>query len=120
METLPFDPIELIACDRHRNIRRRYRIAACRDLFGHILIETQWGRIGARGNCLVRSFGQESDALRYVRAVLARRATAPSRIGVAYRCITPGDNAIYTQSSKTRALRDASSRPYGRQPIDHL
>lgn len=85
MDTLPFTPIELVAIDAARNIRRRWRIAAYRDLFGQVMIETGWGRIGGRGRDLVRSFGNEGEALRYVRALLARRGTATRRIGTAYR-----------------------------------
>ncbi|MEH3158286.1 MAG: hypothetical protein PGN08_04730 [Sphingomonas taxi] len=49
MDELPFTPVELVAVDAARNIRRRWRVAACRDLFGHVLVETGWGRIGGRG-----------------------------------------------------------------------
>lgn len=47
--------------------------------------ETSWGRIGATGRALARSFEQERDAIRHVRALLAKRNTAMRRIGVAYR-----------------------------------
>ena len=43
--TLP-DPVELVAVDPARNIRRRYAIVASVDLFGMIVVETRWGRIG--------------------------------------------------------------------------
>lgn len=43
------DPIELVALDPARNVRRGYSITASLDLFGMILVETRWGRIGARG-----------------------------------------------------------------------
>lgn len=89
MDDLPFTPVELVAIDARRNVRRRWRIAASRDLFGQVMIETGWGRIGARGRTLVRSFGAEAEALRYVRALLARRGTAMHRIGVGYRPATP-------------------------------
>ncbi|USU03377.1 WGR domain-containing protein (plasmid) [Sphingomonadaceae bacterium OTU29LAMAA1] len=89
MDTLPFTPVELVAIDAARNIRRRWRIAAYRDLFGQVMIETGWGRIGGQGRELVRSFADEGDALRYVRALLVRRGSATRRIGVGYRPINP-------------------------------
>lgn len=85
MDELPFTPIDLVALDPARNVRRRWRVAAYRDLFGRVIIETGWGRIGTRGRELVRSFSDEGEAHAYVRALLARRARAPRRIGVAYR-----------------------------------
>lgn len=85
MDALPFTPIELFAVDAARGIHRRWRIAAYRDLFGALVIETAWGRIERGGGRLIRSFDLEADARRYVRALLARRRRAPARIGVAYR-----------------------------------
>ena len=84
METLPFEPLELVAIDPARNIRRRWQVMAARDLFGRIMVETRWGRIGSRGQLRVHSFAQEGDALRYIRTLLARRATARRRLGVSY------------------------------------
>lgn len=84
MDTLPFTPVELVAIDPARNIRRRWRVAAYRDLFGTVIIETGWGRIGATGGMLARSFTDEAEAARYVRMLLARRRRAPRRIGVGY------------------------------------
>lgn len=84
MDTLPFRPIELAALDIARNIPRRWSVIAYRDLFGHIMIETCWGRIGAKGRTLVHSFRDEEQAFRYVRALLARRGTAHRRMGIAY------------------------------------
>lgn len=85
MDDLPFTPVELVAIDAARNIRRRWRIAAYRDLFGQVMVETGWGRIGGRGRELVRSFADEAAAQVYVRRLLARRTCAPRRLGVAYR-----------------------------------
>lgn len=81
---LPFVPIELVAVDPARNLRRRWCVIATRDLFGHIMVETQWGRIGTRGRTLVRSFTDDTEATRYVRALLARRRSAPRRLGTGY------------------------------------
>ncbi|MDJ0276758.1 WGR domain-containing protein [Sphingomonas sp. 2R-10] len=82
---LPFTPIELVARNPARRIHRRWRVAAMRDLFGTLLIETQWGRIGSSGQRLVRAFADEAAAHAYVRALLRRRAGAVRRIAVAYR-----------------------------------
>lgn len=85
MDALPFEPVALRAIDAARNIRRRWSVIARHDLFGHVMVETSWGRIGKRGRSLVRSFEDEAEARRYIRALLARRASARVRIGVAYR-----------------------------------
>lgn len=84
MEPVPFRPIELVAIDAARNIRRRWSVVAHRDLFGHLIVETSWGRIGCKGQTLARSFDTEREAERFVRSLLQRRQTAPRRIGVAY------------------------------------
>lgn len=84
METLPFEPLELVAIDPARNIRRSWQVMAAHDLFGRILVETRWGRIGSRGQRRVHSFCDEGEALRYVGTLLARRATAKRRLGVGY------------------------------------
>lgn len=84
MYALPFDPLEVVAVNHDRNIHRRWRIAAHRDLFGHIVIETCWGRIGTGGRLLAHSFEEETQALHYVRALLKRRKRACRRIGADY------------------------------------
>ena len=89
MDTLPFTPLELVAIDAARNIRRRWRVAAYRDLFGRVMIETGWGRIGGQERGMVSSFADEGEALRYVWTLLARRGTATRRIGIGYRPIDP-------------------------------
>jgi predicted DNA-binding WGR domain protein len=76
--------IHLQAIDRSRNIARDYRIEATRDLFGHIIVELHWGRIGTRGQGRCLSFAKTTDATHFLQAVLARRKRARSRIGVAY------------------------------------
>ena len=82
---LPFVPMELTARDPALGIARRWRVVAYRDLFGMLMVETCWGRIGAGGQRMVRAFPSEAAALAHVRALLARRARAPRRIGVAYK-----------------------------------
>lgn len=84
MDPLPAAPIALVAIDPTRNIRRRWSVTVARDLFGHVLVETRWGRIGARGRMLTVSFPDEAGAARHVAALLARRRGAVRRIGVAY------------------------------------
>ncbi len=81
---LPFTPIELSAHDPTRGLARRWQVVAYRDLFGTLLVETQWGRIGRAGQRLVRAFADETTAIAHVRALLRRRAGAVRRIGVAY------------------------------------
>lgn len=81
---LPYDPVELLARNPARGVARRWRMQAMRDLFGRVVIETAWGRIGAPGRTLTRSFAGEEEAARYVRALLARRGGAVRRIGVDY------------------------------------
>ncbi|MFK3890598.1 WGR domain-containing protein [Sphingomonas sp. NPDC079357] len=82
--TLPYTAIELVARNPVRGVHRRWRMQAARDLFGRFTVETAWGRIGAPGRTLMRSFAAEDEALRYVRALLRRRASAPRRLGVRY------------------------------------
>lgn len=79
------DPIELVAIDAGRNIRRRYSIVASFDLFGMIVVETRWGRIGTRGQTQRHAFADHAAAERHIAATLRRRSTAEARIGVAYR-----------------------------------
>jgi predicted DNA-binding WGR domain protein len=76
--------IHLQAIDPARNIARDYRIEATTDLFGHVIVELHWGRIGTKGQWRALSFAETKDATRFVQAVLARRKRAKSRIGVAY------------------------------------
>ncbi len=81
------DQIELVALDSTRNIRRRYAIDASIDLFGMIVVETCWGRIGAAGQAKRLSFPDQAAAERHIAATLRRRDTAENRIGVAYRLL---------------------------------
>ena len=77
----------LEAIDSDRNIARSYRIHATLDLFGHVVVELRWGRIGRRGFGMTVSFANEEAARRFIMRTLAKRASAPRRIGVAY-CLT--------------------------------
>ena len=77
--------IALEALDPARNCRRRYRIERSRDLFGHEIIDLSWGRIGTSGQSMRLSAPTPEQAVARVRVILARRASARCRIGVAYR-----------------------------------
>lgn len=77
--------IELAAIDAARNCRRRYRVEAGQDLFGAWLVTITFGRLGTRGRTIVHVVDDEHQARRLVTACLRVRATAPRRIGVAYR-----------------------------------
>lgn len=78
------EPVELVALDPARNIRRRYSIVPSFDLFGMIVIETRWGRIGAAGQVQRHVFANRAVAEYHIAATLRRRATAKRRIGVSY------------------------------------
>ena len=75
---------ELEAIDERRNIARAYQIDATRDLFGHVIVALRWGRIGRRLAGLTVSFESEAAASRFIKRALAKRASAPRRIGVGY------------------------------------
>lgn len=77
----------LQALDPARNIARDYRIEASVDLFGHIIVDLRWGRIGTRGQARSVSFADHAHARAFVRKVLQRRAGAEKRIGVDYRLV---------------------------------
>jgi predicted DNA-binding WGR domain protein len=77
--------IVLHAVDKTRNCRRSYRLVVERDLLGDWLVRLAFGRIGARGRIIIALAADEAEARRVARAILRRRASAPRRIGVAYR-----------------------------------
>ena len=80
--------IELQARDPARNRLRSWRVEAGQDLFGTWTVHVRYGRIGRPGRLLVRSFPDEAAARAHIRAGLARRASAPRRIGVAYQAVS--------------------------------
>jgi predicted DNA-binding WGR domain protein len=77
--------ILLAAVDAERNIRRSYVITRSQDLFGWHLVTWAWGRLSGRLTQRTCAFGDEQAAIRFTRQLLARRASAPRRIGVSYR-----------------------------------
>jgi predicted DNA-binding WGR domain protein len=82
---LELDRLELVAVDHARNINRRYSVEVSEDLFGFLVVETAWGRIGGWTAAKRVSFPDRGGADRAVAGHLRRRATAAKRIGVAYR-----------------------------------
>ena len=69
------------------NRMRRWSVEIGQDLLGTWLVDIEFGRIGAKGRRLQRFFFDKLAAQAYVGQALRRRATAPARIGVAYRCV---------------------------------
>jgi predicted DNA-binding WGR domain protein len=67
-----------------RNIMRFYEVSVGRDLFDEWQVATRNGRIGARGQLRYHTAESREAAMRVVRQILKRRASAPKRIGVAY------------------------------------
>ncbi|RKF18977.1 WGR domain-containing protein [Altericroceibacterium spongiae] len=80
--------------DPARNIARAYHLSVSHDLFGWICVETRWGRIGCTGQSQRRAFPEEQEARRYIRSIMRKRATAPARIGTAYRIVEGSENQI--------------------------
>jgi predicted DNA-binding WGR domain protein len=77
--------IDLHACDPPRNRWRFYRIEVGQDLFGEWVVRLRYGRIGASGRTQNIIVADEHEGHQVVRACLARRHSAPRRIGVPYR-----------------------------------
>ena len=77
--------IRLEARNPARRCFRQYRVEAGIDLFGVWAVEIGYGRIGTTGRSRRYVVRDEEEARRLVRSILKRRATAPQRIGVAYR-----------------------------------
>jgi predicted DNA-binding WGR domain protein len=42
--------------DPDLNMARFYRVEVLPDLFGEVVVERRWGRIGGRGQCRVASY----------------------------------------------------------------
>ena len=68
-----------------RRCSRRYRVEAGTDLFGSWVVEITYGRIGTAGRSRCYVVRDEEEARHLARSILKRRATAPRRIGAAYR-----------------------------------
>jgi predicted DNA-binding WGR domain protein len=76
--------IDLHACDPPRNRWRFYRIEVEQDLFGAWVVCLRYGRIGTRGRIQNVIVADEHEGRQFVRVCLARRSSAPRRIGVPY------------------------------------
>lgn len=85
-----------------RRCFRAYEIVGGQDLFGVWVVEMRYGRIGATGRTKTRSFATLEAAASQVKACLRKRATAPGRIGVAYRL----HRAAYEREWRAAALDD--------------
>src|SRR3546814_12682394 len=101
-----FTPIELVALDAARNIRRRYEIRASPDLFGAVIVETRCGRIGARGQCKRLSFPDPAAAPRHLAPTLRRRGTPDKPIGLPYR---PPPPPPVSNTEETRLVKSCVS-----------
>ncbi len=77
--------IALEAVDRARNVFRAWRCDIGTDLFGAVTVSVTFGRIGAPGRIIAHTVSDQDAAEKRLRVMLARRASAPRRIGVAYR-----------------------------------
>lgn len=75
--------IALTAVDPGQNIARAYHVDCSVDLFDWHMVCWSWGRISYPRPPKTRAF--PSEAIGFVRQLLARRAGAPARIGVAYK-----------------------------------
>ncbi|WP_188053181.1 WGR domain-containing protein [Sphingosinithalassobacter sp. CS137] len=71
-----------------RNDPAGWSVAAQHDLFGMIAIVTRWGRPSRPGQQRKHGFSEHGEAERFVRNALARRRSAPRRIGLYYRAPT--------------------------------
>ena len=76
--------LHLEARDPARNVARRYWIETSEDLFGAIIVDYAWGRIGTRGQMRRVSFSTDREAERFIKSLRQRRLGARKRIGVAY------------------------------------
>lgn len=79
--------IHLRALDPAQNIARDYSIWMSVDLFGTYVVETCWGRIGAKGQRQRHSFPDAPSARRHVKTILRKRRRSRKRIGVEYRLV---------------------------------
>jgi hypothetical protein len=77
--------IILEARNPDRRCFRRYRMEAGTDLFRSWVVEISYGRIGTARRSQSFVVRDEGEARHLARSILKRRASAPRRIGVAYR-----------------------------------
>lgn len=96
--------IALVAVHPERNVRRTYRLALGRDLFGDWTVELRYGRMGQRGQERRITCDSLEEARRVARAYLRRRASAPRRIGCPYRIVSidPGQTDLLSPALPVR------------------
>jgi predicted DNA-binding WGR domain protein len=82
--------IELEARNPMANRLRKWKVELSQDLLGRWTVDTEFGRIGSSGRQLRHVFASQSAARAFLGRGLRRRATAPVRIGVLYRCLRQG------------------------------
>jgi hypothetical protein len=87
VDVLAETTIELEARNLLANRLRRWSVEIGRDLLGMWVVDVEFGRIGSTGRRLRHVFLDLPAAQAYVGRGLRRRATAPARIGAAYRCV---------------------------------
>lgn len=108
--------LHLEARDPSRNRLRRWELEITDDLFGVWSVRINFGRIGASGRTLVRVFSEFTAAERYVRAALARRDSAPRRIGVRYR-VVEDTHELSPMPRGSKSTVEPPTSPADRAPV---
>ncbi|MES2206754.1 MAG: hypothetical protein V4525_08165 [Pseudomonadota bacterium] len=67
-----------------KNIFRAYYICAYYDLFGSLMVDVTYGRIGSKGKCSTFFMEHPNDAKAFIMQLLKKRETSLKRIGVSY------------------------------------
>ena len=68
-----FEPIHLLRQDAARNMARYYHLELRPDLFGGVVLNRRWGRIGANGQSKLEWFADPAAAQEASAALLARK-----------------------------------------------
>ena len=63
-------------------IAKSYSIRAETDLFGWMIVDRYWGRIGGKGQFKREAFAKRETADKHIRELPRRRSSARTRIGV--------------------------------------
>ena len=90
---------------------RHYRVEAGTDLFGTWVVVISYGRIGTVGRTRSYVVRDEAQARHLAQSILKRRATAPRRIGVAYRILELIDPAGWAECYE--AMLTSAASPAG-------
>ena len=98
------------------NRRRAYRLEIGRDLFDAWWVEVTFGRIGGAGRTLRFAARDDVEARDIAGACLARRGSAPRRIGVSYEERSTFD----PQGWSADLRRSVSTRPRLRTSAAHV